>query len=491
MKIAFVHVPVRHHGFSENLKVVDEEFTFSPPIVLAYVAAIAEKAGSEVILIDAAALKLSKEQVRKKLEIFKPDFMAFRLDTYCFHDTLDWIRFLKKAIGVPVIAGGINFSLYPRETMSYPEIDFGFTGEAVETLPEFLEIFPRGNYEHIAGLCRRDKKGEVFINPANLKLVDFDSYPFPARHLLPNHLYHSFVSQRKNFTIMLTSTGCPYRCTFCAIAGLKHYRERSAESVLAEIEKCYYDFDVREIDFFDATFFINKKRCLKIFEGIIKRKLDINWTCRSRVDVVDEEILRAAKESGLRMVFWGIESGNAETLECINKEIDLSQTAKAIAVSRKLGIRNLGFLMAGNPGETAEDAKETVKWAKKLKLDYVQICRTIPKPGAKMHLDIVKETGYDYWREFVLGRVEEKRIYVSGIALSQREVESLLKKMYYCFYFRPAFILRTLTQVRSFGEFARYVKVALRMIRHWFYTDTRPAKTDSLKKSVYQGDEKI
>jgi len=489
MKVAFVHVPIRHHGFSENLKVVDEEFTFSPPIVLAYVAAIAEKSGSKVILIDAAALKLSKEQVRKKLEIFRPDFIMFRLDTYCFHDTLDWIRFLKKTIAVPVIAGGINFSLYPRETMSYSEIDFGFIGEAVETLPEFLENFPGGKYKHIAGLCRRNEKDEVIINPANLKLADFDSYPFPARHLLPNQLYHSFVSQRKNFTIMLTSTGCPWKCTFCAIAGLAHYRERSAESVLAEIEKCYYDFDVREIDFFDATFFVNRERCLKIFEGIIKRKLDINWTCRSRVDLVDEEILRAAKKSGLRMIFWGIESGNAGTLENINKEINLSQTEKAIAVSRKLGIRNLGFLMAGNPGEKAEDIKETLKWAKKLKLDFVQICRAIPKPGSKMHFDVVRETGYDYWKEFVLGREGEKRIYVPGVALSQRKIESLLKKMYYGFYFRPVFILRTLTRLRSFGELARYVKVALRMIGHYFHTDIGAAgKPDFVKKSAHSGE---
>jgi len=479
MKIALVHVPIRHHKFSENLKVVDEEFTLSPPIILAYVASIAEKAGHKVILIDTHAERLTKKETAKRILSFNPDLLGFRLDTYCFHDTLEWIKCLKETIKVPVIAGGINFSLYPKETMRYSEIDFGFIGEVVETLPEFLKKYPGGDYKDIKGLCYRDKNGEIVINPPEKGLVSFDEYPFPARHLLPNHLYHSFVSQRKNFTIMLTSTGCPYRCNFCAIAGLKHYRERSAESVLAEIEECYNKFGIREIDFFDATFFVNKERCLEIFKGIRKKKLDISWTCRSRVDLVDEEILREAKKSGLRMVFWGIESGVDEILKNIKKDIIVEQVERAIKISKKIGIRNLGFLMLGNSGETEQIIRKTMKWSKKLGLDYVQICRAIPKPGSELHYRIVKDTGYDYWKEFVLGNVSERRIYVPYRRISEKRLEKLLKLSYYSFYFRPYYIVKTLFKMKSFEEFLRYVRVALRMIFHYFYTDvgiTRKSK---------------
>jgi len=487
MRVALIHPPFRHHKFSENLKVVDEEFILAPPIILAYVAAIAEKAGHKVKLIDAHTLKLDKFEVKKELEIFKPDIIGFRLDTYTFQDALSWIKYLKRELKVPIITGGINLSLYPKEVMTYQEIDFGLIGEALYSFPQFLKAFEeKKDFSSIPGLCyRKDEK--VIINKPGEKLYSFDAYPFPARHLLPNHLYHSFVSQKKNFTIMLTSTGCPFKCNFCAIAGLKHYRERSPESVIREIEECYYDYGVREIDFFDATFFVNKKRCLEIFEGIRKKRLKITWTCRSRVDLVDEELLKEAKRSGLRMIFWGIESGVKDVLNGINKEIEPEQAEKAVRLAKKYGIRNLGFLMLGSPGEREKDIKRTMEWAKELGLDYVQICRTIPKPGSELHQKL-KEQGKDYWRDFILGKEKERRIYVPGRVISEERLEELLKRAYYSFYFRPKYVLHTLFKTRSLGELFRYIRVALRMLFHYFYTDVEITKRRRfIKKLAHWG----
>ena len=477
MKIAFVFPPFRHRKFSENLKVVDEEFILAPPIILAYVAAIAEKSGHKVILIDAHALRLSKEEVVRKIKAFGADLLAFRVETYNFQETLQWIWYLKKRTNLPVLVGGINMSLYPRETMEHWAIDYGLIGEVVKTLPQFLQALENSKpFSPIPGACWKEKNGKIHLNPPPKKLVDFDLYPFPARHLLPNHLYHSFVSQRKNFTVMLTSTGCPYRCRFCAIAALKHYRERSWQSVIKELEECYYDFGIREIDFFDATFFINKKRCLKLFEEIRKRKLNIVWTCRTRVDVVDEEILREAARAGCRMIFWGIESASQAVLYRIHKDIKISQTERAIGWAKKFGIRSLGFLMIGNPKDTPARVKRTVEFAKNLGLDYVQICRTIAKPGTELHRELVKKTGRDYWRDFVSFKAGEERLPTPWTNLSQKEVEDLVKWAYYSFYFRPGYLLRIALKARSFSELLRYIKVGIRMLFHYFYTDVEPAR---------------
>lgn len=485
MKVAIVFPPFHHRIFSENLKVVDEEFTLSPPIILAYVAAILEESGHEVTLIDAHALKLSKEEVIKKIKIFNLDILAFRVDTYSFQETLEWIEYLKIATGLPVIVGGINMSLYPYETMNHKEIDYGLIGEAIETLPKFLWSLENSkSYDNIPGLCWRESDGKIHINSPSLKLVDFDSYPFPARHLLPNEKYHSFISQRRNFTVMLTSTGCPYRCSFCAIAALKHYRERGWESVIREIEECYYDYGIREIDFFDATFFINKERCIKLFKEIRRRKLKIEWTCRTRVDVVDEEILREASLSGCRMILWGIESSSQKILGGVNKGIKLTQTTLAIKMAKKFGIKNLGFLMLGNPYESEETIRNTVKFAKGLGLDYVQICRTIAKPGTELYKEVIKEEGYDYWREFVLGRVGEIRLPTPWTEMGHQEVERLLKWAYYSFYFRPRYILQTILNIKSINELVRYVKTAIRMFFHYFYTDVAIARDSKLIKKL-------
>ncbi|MEW6555751.1 MAG: radical SAM protein [Elusimicrobiota bacterium] len=472
MRVALIFPPFHHRKFSENLKVVDEEFTLSPPIILAYVSSILEHAGNDVILIDAHALGLSKEQVLKKIKMFNTNLIAFRLDTYNFQETLEWIQYLKLATGLPVLVGGINMSLYPTETMSHKEIDFGLIGEAVRTLPQFIRNLENSEpYQNIPGLCWRDNNGGVHINPPDTELVNFDTYPFPARHLLPNDRYHSFVSQNKNFTVMLTSTGCPYRCRFCAIAALNHYRERTWENVIREIEECYYDYGVREIDFFDATFFVDKQKSIKLFQEIRNRHLDIQWSCRTRVDVVDDEILKEASLSGCRMIFWGIESSSQKVLNEVNKGITHNRTAVVIKTAKKFGIRNLGFLMIGNPGDTEDTVTDTVKFAKKLALDYVQICRTIAKPATELHKQLVKNTGTDYWRDFVLMKLGEQRIPTPWVRMNQAKIEKLLKRAYYSFYFRPGYIFQTLQRTKSFSELARYIKVAIRMVFHYFYTD--------------------
>ncbi|GEM_PF-606457 len=493
MRVALIHAPFHHRKFSENLKVVDEEFTLSPPIVLAYVASILEKAGHEVILVDAHVLNLSKEETLKKIEKYNPDILGFRLDTYSFQETLEWIRFFKVKTGKPILGGGINFSIYPRETMSHREIDYGLIGEAIETLPVFLNYFPdTGRYPFVPGLCWRDKDGKTIINPVSGRRVSFDDYPFPARHLLPNYLYHSFVSQRKNFTIMLASTGCPYRCKFCAIAALKHWRQRSAEKVIREIEQCYYDYGIREIDFFDATFFADRRWSLEFCERLSRLKLDIVWTARSRVDVVDEEVLMKASKAGCRMIFWGIESVSPEVLNNIKKDIHPEQTVKAVKMAKRFGIRNLGFLMVGNPGDDEKSVKKTVDFAKHLDLDYVQICRTVPKPATELHKELVRKSGRDYWRDFVLLKSPGRRIPALPAGMSQSEVEKCLKKAYFNFYFRPSYILRIISRVRSLAELFRYSVVGLKMLLNYFVSDVEANVPATAKKTYTEtGGKKI
>jgi radical SAM superfamily enzyme YgiQ (UPF0313 family) len=479
MRIALIFPPFQHRKFSENLKVVDEEFILAPPIILAYIAAILKQAGHEVCLIDANILKLSKEETLRRIENFKPDILGFRIDTYNFQETLDWIKYLKEKTKLPVITGGINITNYPLESLSHQEIDYGVIGEAIESLPKFLRVLENdGDFSAVEGLVWR-KDGEIKINPPKTNLVDFDIYPFPARHLLPNEKYHSFISQRKNFSIMLTSTGCPFKCKFCAIAHLP-YRERSPRNVVDEIEQCYYDFGIREIDIFDGTFFINKKRTIEICQEIRRRGIKIEWTCRSRADVLNEEVLKEASRAGCREINLGIESVVPEILEGINKQIKVEQVKNAVKLCNKYGIRVLGFFMFGNPGETEESLKKTIDFMLSLNIDFVQICRTIAKPKTDLDDSLIKGTGRDYWREFVSGKAGEERLPTPWTGLSQRQIEKCLKLAYYQFFFRPKYIWRRIIQLKSFSEFWRYISVALRMLWHYFYWDVpHPTLTSS------------
>lgn len=463
MKIALIFPSYKHKNFSENLKIVDEEFCHGPPIILAYVASILINAGHKVILIDAHALSLSKEKVLKILQAFKPQLIGFRAETYHFHDTLESIRFFKKKLQVPIIVGGINLTLYPHETFSYPEIDYGIIGDAIESLPKLINAIENlKDFRDIEGVIYRDNK-TIKINPCSRKIVPFDEYPFPARDLLPNEKYYSFISKKKNFTIMVTSRGCPHKCIFCAIPSIP-YQERSPENVVNEIEECYHKYNIREIDFFDAVFFFNKKRFIEISNEIIKREVEIQWSCRSRVDLIDDEILKAASASGCRQILLGIESSDIGILKKVKKEISIEEVKNAVLLCKKYKILTLGFFMIGNPGESKESIRKTIKFAKELKLDFAQFCMTIAKPNSELNQVLRNNTGIDYWREYILGNSNGKRLPAPWIKLSHDKIERYTKKAYFNFYFRPFYILKILSKIKSPREFIKYILVATKML---------------------------
>lgn len=466
MRVALVFTPYTHKIFSENIATVDEEFCLAPPIILAYVAAILEQAGHTVMLLDACALNLTKEQALAKLRAFDPDMLGLRAETYHFHDALAWVRFFKEHLRIPVVAGGINMSLYPRETMSHPEIDYGVIGDALDTLPELLRgIESKNDLLKLEGIAfKRDE--QVVISPAPKRIADFDAFPFPARHLLPNEKYYSFISQLKNFTIMLTSTGCPYRCSFCAIHPTMAYRLRSPKKVVDEIEQCYQEFGVREIDFFDATFFLPRRRAFEMFEEIKRRRLKIEWSCRSRVDVVDKDVLRAAKDAGCRQIYFGIESVDHDVLGAIKKDVDTDQIRRAIAWAKGFGIRTMGFFMVGNPHDTKKSIRNTIDFAKHLGVDFIQVCRTIAKPGTELDRELIKKTGKDYWRAHVAGKKMSQRLPTPWTSLSMREVDALTREFYHKFYFRLSVVLARFRQLKSCDELMRYVKVGSKMLTH-------------------------
>ena len=463
MKVALVHCPFGHRSFSENLKLVDEEFCLAPPIVLAYVAAILEKAGHAVIIVDANALKLSKEKTLSILKDFSPDIVGFRADSYWFHRVVEWASFVKAGMGTKILVGGINITLYPKESLTHRCFDYGIVGDAIDSLPRLISALENNEaIGDIKGLIYRNN-GEIILNPPTEEGVDFNLYPFPARHLLPNHLYSSFTSQRKNYTVILTSRGCPHHCKFCAIARLP-YTERTVESVGDEIEECYRKFSVREIDFFDATFFVNKERSIKLCEEIIRRGIKVEWSCRSRVDVVDEEILGKASQAGCRRIYYGIESVSPQVLKNINKGIETHQTAQAIKMTHKYGIETLGFFMVGNPSDTKESVLETINFAKKIKLDFIQVCRAIAKPDTGLNDVLIERCGVDFWREYILDEGRFNRLPTPWTELSEKDIDDLTKRFYRDFYFRPSCVVRRILKIKSIDELVRYIRVGIKWL---------------------------
>lgn len=450
-----------------GIEVVQENYGVFPNLSLAYVAGALLHAGHSVRFVDANALNLSKEEVLARVKRYSPDLIAMTVTTYMLHQNLSWIRYLRQHLDVPVLIGGQHLDLYPFETFKHPEIDYGIVGEAEETVVDFVDALEKGKDLHtVDSIIFRDEQRKVVKTGNGRKVKDLDAVPFPARHLLPNDRYYEFITQRRNFSLMMTSRGCPFLCIYCE-QGRTPARYRSTQNVCDEMEECYTDYKVRELDIFDPLFTVNKKRVLELCKGIQERKLDIEFAMRSRVDTLDKEMLHELKKAGCSRIYFGIESGNNEILKRIKKNVTVDQIKKTITETSTAGIKPLGYFMIGNPGETPETIKQTISLARSLPLHYAQFSKVVPLPGTEMYdtLMVPQMGGVDYWKEFVEDEKNARLIGRPLCDLSEEEIQKWVKKAYVSFYFRPSYIVKAVKRVRSFEEFKRSTGVAFDMLK--------------------------
>lgn len=464
MRLALVFNPFSYKLHEENLRIVQRFFGLFPPLSLCWVAGIADQAGHEVTIIDARTLKLSKDDVVDRLRQFKPDAVGFLMTTYMFRETLGWAEYIKKNLKVPVILGGYNLRVYPRESLMNDVADFGCVNSALHTIPRlFEELEGARRFQDVPGLVYKNDKGEVIQTENFSPEEKFNEYPMPWRESLPNDLYEEFPTERKNFTVMVTSKGCPRRCTFCEAGGQSH-NPRTVKQVVDEIEYCYNRLAIREFDIFDYEFPLNRKRTRAICAEIKNRGLDILWACRSRIDSVDEDILREMASAGCGRIYYGIESGIQWVLDELNKGITLRQIEDTIRMTKYYGIRPLGFFLTGTPGETKQTLWETIKFAKKLDLDYVQFSKLTAKPLTGLWSDLVKTSGYDYWKEYILGNAVEAALPRPWTEMTGDEIDKLTKWAYVRYHARPGFLFRHTLKVKSLGEFTRKFKGFMEMV---------------------------
>ncbi|MCB9745263.1 MAG: cobalamin B12-binding domain-containing protein [Alphaproteobacteria bacterium] len=468
VKVALVYPPYGPVKNEPGIKAVKENYGIFPSLSLLYVAGILEAAGAEVLFVDAHAEGLSLEETVARLRRFGPDFIGYTITTYLFFQTLDWIKAIKEHVEVPTIVGGVHLSIYPKETLSHEAIDYAVTGEAEYSLPNLLfALTHRHELADVKGIAFRRggpvaEGGEVIVTPA-AGTCDVDEAPYPARHLLDNTIYYSFISKYKNFSVFITSRGCPYKCIFCE-QGSKAFRARSPANVVDELELCRYEYGIRELDFFDSSFTIRKDRVIAICDEIKRRGLnDIVWAARTRVDCINRDVLDAMRSAGCTRIYYGIESGNREILKVLKKSTSLDVIKRVVRDTRDAGIDTFGYFMVGNPYETPATIRQTIRLAVELDVDYAQFSKVTPMPATEMYTMLMEETGRDYWREFVLNPHDDL-VPRPRCKMTDAEIQRWTRLAYLRFYYRPEMIKRRLQAVESSDELARSVRTAWQML---------------------------
>ncbi len=350
----------------------------------------------ETIPYHERTLKYFKEQLEKK-----PDIVAFTATTPIWIETKKLIQ-LARPFCKTIILGGPHATLYQEKILDIcPEIDIIVYGEADNTINKLVKaIEKKGKLNKIKGLIYRQNNKIVKTEP-NDYIQNLDKYPFPDRDSININSYHAPLS-------ILTSRGCPYNCEFCfkTVTGFK-WRSRSAENIVEEIEyliKKYPDIAKgphKAISIVDDTFNLDIKRVKKICDLIIKKKLNIEIRSVNGFHAknTDMELFKKAKKAGFKEIWFGIESGNDKILKNLRKGITKDDVRRAVKDARKAGIETIGaHFIIGLSNETPKTAKDTIEFAKELKLDNLGFNHANILPGTRLW-DYVQEHGtilYDY-----------------------------------------------------------------------------------------------
>jgi radical SAM superfamily enzyme YgiQ (UPF0313 family) len=437
-KIVLVNPPVRA---LKEMKIVPEG------LCLLSAAILRDLKDYEVKIIDAQAQDYSLEETVKKVVDYGPDYLGISVSILSVSSASEIASAVKKTMDLPVIIGGPQVTLMPEEVMKrYLCFDYGVIGEGEITLINLLRELDKRKKKlgKINGIIYRSGSRLVRTRPAKL-INDLDSLPLPAWGLLENkETYSISISRSWRFPAFsfLSSRGCPGQCIFCAKLYGNCLRSYSSERLIKVVGYLMKNYGIKHIDFYDDNFVIFRERLKKFCGYIIENDIDITWTCLSRVDHINEEILKLMYNAGCRKLEFGIESGNQKILDFERKGITLEQIRRAVEMTKEAKIEAAGFVILGHPNETKETMKETIDFVKSLWLNDCFFSYMTPYPGTELY-KIAKKYGKfkEDWSIMNQGSIS-----FIPRGLTENDLREYYKKGMIEFYFRPRIIFHYLTK---------------------------------------------
>lgn len=388
-----------------------------PQVSLAQMAALLHPV-YKVKVVDCNAERIGWPEFTKLLDKYQPKYYLTQLTAPTLENDM-YGCFLAHARGAKTIAFGTHITPIPVETMRpYPSLDFALVGEPDLTIRDLLDhlegkidqrsphiqkMFEKTdpsykpsfnedgtvNMHGIKGIAWR-KGEEIILNFPRPFIADLDDMPIPMHELLPLQKYR-MPYIKGPFTFIVTSRGCPAGCTYC----IKHVsyqystRIRSPKLIMEELWQLK-KLGINNIHMYADLFTVNRDQVIELCKLMLEEDIKIKWTCNSRVDFVDEEMLTLMGKAGCRLISWGIESGNEQILKHARKGAYPDKAERALRWAKKAGIMNWGYFIIGLPGETEETIRQTIDFAKKLPLDIALFHVAAPYPGTPFFFEVVE-----------------------------------------------------------------------------------------------------
>lgn len=411
-------------------------FLLPPHDLIQLATYIRERNGADVFVVDAIADHLSEEGTLTQIHELKPDVLVSIVGVESFGEDIACLDALKAQFpNIIFFIFGYYPSVFPEEILRGTTMDYILRFEPEEPLASYLGLHDATEDNLcIPGLAGRGQDGTVFINEAQ-RIADLDALPFPDYTLVnQNHYEEAFLGGPCG--AILSARGCPFACSYCTTTYGRTLKMKSPEIVVGEMKHLIAS-GIRFIRFLDDTFTSSSSRVIEICRMLLDENLHISWSCLSRVDTLDEEMLNWMARAGCKRVLVGIESYSQNVLDFFGKGLDAKNINKQLGAVRKAGIESIGFFIVGAPVETEEDFLITLKEALHAPLDFITVNPMTPYAGTPFFEQVKHNL------EFSL--LPHKWVYKdpqTAITIEKRK-----RKLYIRFYLRPTMLWRHFARV--------------------------------------------
>ncbi len=412
-----------------------------PPLNLLYLATHLMRNGFTVRLLDANAMRMDDEKIEREAVSFRPDLVGIPLYTEILSSVYRMTNHLRRALpDAHFVMGGPHASALPDDVLEeFDDVDFVLRGEAEKSIVELCKALHGGrDVCEIKGLSYKSETGIVHNAQADF-LSNLDEGGFPARELVEDvyraKRYYTLLVRERPVDTLITSRGCPFNCNFCYNLN-HHYRYRSTDHVMQEILSIFKR-GVRDIEICDDTFTFNRDRAAALFDKLIAERLPVSFRIKSRVDVVDAEFVSKAREAGVYMISYGMESGDDEMLRRMNKRTTVADNERACRLTKEGGLAAHTGWILGYPGETPESIERTVNFIIAIKPTTAQIALLRPYPHTKVYRE-AEEAG-TLRGEWSVESDEYPWVKLPWVE-TRRDLEQCVHKAVRRIYYRPYYV---------------------------------------------------
>jgi len=439
----------------------------SPPLGLLYIAKVLEQDDNKVNLLDFSAEKIVMDKLMSRLLSTDAVCMTVMSDSVQKADEMI-MQIKEKDNDLPIIIGGPHCALFPKRALKETHADISVQGDGEGIMLDIKKALNnKKSFSEIPGIYYRSKN-TIKRGPLYQPIENLDSVPFPARHLSKKYLYGKAYNQhikKGEFTSIITSRGCPFKCNFCSrgAVSLNRHRTRSTENILDEFREIY-SMGYKYVGIMDDSFLSNKKQANAIFDTIINENMEMKfYITASRADSADRDLFNKMKRAGVISIQFGLESANQDVLDYYNKSTTVEKIRKAVILSHEAGFFTLGSFILGAPFETKQHFDNTIKFANSLPLESAIFLPLRYRAGSDMWLKAVKE-GKIALNEYEVHADSKRDL---GL-FTEQELLNYCEKGQMLFSFNPKYIFnlfRSSIEKNDFSLLHMYISIYLSFLK--------------------------